>query len=335
MKTSRRNILFIGGSLNQTSMMYQISLYFDDFNCYFTPYYSDGMLDFLAQNGVLDFTILAGDFKYQTEQFIMEHRLKIDYKGIKHEYDLVFTCQDLVIPKNIEKKKVILVQEGMTDPENLMYYLVRNLSFPRWMAGTSATGLSNKYAMFFVASEGYKELFIRKGVHPEKIFVTGIPNFDHAKQYTYNDFEFHDFVLAATSDRRETLNYENRKEFIQNTLKIADGRQLIFKLHPNEWKERAVREIERYAPNALIYQSGNINEMIANCSVLVTKYSSVVYIGIALGKEVISDFDILWLKSMCPIQNEGKSAYYIANAVREQILGETITGGNQILTSLN
>ena len=30
---------------------------------------------------------------------------------------------------------------------------------------------------FCVASEGYRDLFISKGVKPEKIYVTGIPNF--------------------------------------------------------------------------------------------------------------------------------------------------------------
>jgi hypothetical protein len=52
--------------------------------------------------------------------------------------------------------------------------------------------------------------------------------------------------------------------------------------------------------------------MIANCEILVTKYSSVVYAGISLGKEVYSDFDIDMLKKLNPIQNGGLSARYIA-----------------------
>ncbi len=43
---------------------------------------------------------------------------------------------------------------------------------------------------------------------------------------------YHNFVLVATSDMRETYKYENRKKFIKKAYKIADGRQLIFKLHP-------------------------------------------------------------------------------------------------------
>ena len=95
---------------------------------------------------------------------------------------------------------------------------------------------------------------------------------------------------------------------------IAEGRDVIFKLHPNENFIRAEKEINTYAPNALVYKSGNTNHMIANCDVLVTIYSSVVYIGMALGKEVYSKFDINKLLRMTPIQNNGKSAERIAKA---------------------
>jgi len=59
--------------------------------------------------------------------------------------------------------------------------------------------------------------------------------------------------------------------------------------------------------------------MIANCSVLITKYSSAVYVGIALGKEVYSDFDIDELRRLCPIQNNGTSAYEIARIAKRYL----------------
>lgn len=316
-----KKILFVGGSLNQTMMMHAISKYYDDCSCYFTPFYTDGFKDFLVQQGLLDFTILAGKFRQSTENYLQQHNLHIDYKGLSHAYDMVFLCQDLIVPSNILNKKVILVQEGMTDPENLFYYLVKSLKLPRWMANTAATGLSDVYDLFFVASEGYRKFFISKGVNPKKLRVTGIPNFDNAKQLLYNDFPYKNFVLVATSDRRETFNYENRRKFIEKAKAIANGRQLIFKLHPNENTERAIKEIELYAKGSLVYTSGNIGEMIANCSTLITKYSSVVYLGIALGKETFSDFDIQVLREMCPIQNGGTSAEKIAKISRELLFG--------------
>jgi hypothetical protein len=163
-----------------------------------------------------------------------------------------------------------------------------------------------------VASEGYKKLFISKGIKEEKIEVTGIPNFDNCNKFNNNDFPYKNFVLVATSDTRETFKYENRKKFINKALKIANGRQLIFKLHPNEKIDRASREIKSFIPDALVYSMGNINQMIANCSTLVTKYSSVVYVGMALNKEVYSDFDMDYLRQLTPIQNQGTSAIKIA-----------------------
>lgn len=324
----KKKILFIGGSLNQTTIMYKIYEHLkSDYDCYFSPYYGDGYIKFLVDRGFLKFSILNGKFRQQTEEFLRYHELQIDYRGLADDYDLVFTCSDLIIPNNIKNKKVIHVQEGMTDPETLGYYLTKYFGFPRWMASTAATGLSNEYDLFCVASEGYKEFFSKKGADPEKIVVTGTPNFDNAKQFLNNDFSHKNYVMVATSDSRETYKLENRKRFILDAVKIANGKQLLFKLHPNEKFERAKKEIEKYAPGSLIYQQGNTNHMIANCDVLVAKYSSVVYIGLALGKEIHSYFKLSDLKKLMPIQNNGTSAERIA------VIGKQLLESPQIKTA--
>ena len=308
----KKKVLFICGSLNQTSMMHQISSQMNDYDSYFTPYYGDKFLNFCANHGILDFSILGGSFRRNTEDYLKKHDLKIDYRGLNNEYDLVYTCSDLIIPKNIRNKKIILVQEGMTDPENIFYHLLKYFNLPRWLAGTSANGTSNMFDLFCVASSGYKDFFIRKGAKAKKIIVTGIPNFDNARQYLKNDFPHKNYVLVATSDSRETFKYENRKKFIRQCVEIAQGRQIIFKLHPNEKFDRANKEINKYAPGALVFANGNTNHMIANCDVLITKYSSVVYVGMALGKEVHSAFNLEDLKKLVPLQNNGTSAERIA-----------------------
>lgn len=313
----KKKILFIGGSLNQTTMMHKISAHFPHSDCFFSPYYSDKFLDFFAQRGILDFCILGGSFKQSTLDYIKKNNLNLDYKGTQNDFDLVFTCSDLIVPQNIRTKRLILVQEGMTDPENLIYYLVKYLKLPRWIASTSTTGLSNLYDLFCVASEGYKDHFIKKGVKPEKLIITGIPNFDNAVQFLNNDFPHKNYVMVATSDMRETFKYENRKKFISECKAIAAGRQLLFKLHPNENFERASAEIEKYAPGSLVFSNGNTDHMIANCDVLITKYSSVVYVGLALGKEVHSYFNLDELKRLLPIQNNGASAGIIAQTGME------------------
>lgn len=309
----KKKILFICGSLNQTSMMHQISKFFPEQDCFFTPYYADGLINYVVNLGYLNFSILNGPFRKNTEKYLNDNNLKLDYRGLNNNYDLVYTCADLIFPKNIRNKKVILVQEGMTDPENLMFYLVKYLKLPRWLASTSTMGMSKMYDLFCVASYGYKDFFAkRKGVDPEKIVVTGIPNFDNAKQFLNNGFPHKNFVLVCTSDARETYKLENRKKFIKDCVKIANGKQIIFKLHQNEKFDRANKEINKYAPGALVYHSGNTNQMIANCDVLVAKYSSTVFVGLALGKEVHSYFELSDLKKLLPLQNNGTSAERIA-----------------------
>jgi len=311
---NKMKALFICGSPNQTKMIYQIARHLPQFDAYFTPYYGEGFLRLLQRVGMLDFTVMGGNFLKQTLRYLEARGAAFDYEGRKGPYQLVVTCSDLVVPNNVLGSKLVLVQEGMTDPETLMFYLVKKFRLPRWFAFTSTTGLSDAYDIFCVASQGYKELFMRKGVKGEKIRVTGIPNFDDCLRFLENDFPYRDYVLVATSDRRETYKYENRPRFVQKANQIANGRALIFKFHPNENAERARREVERYSPGARCFADGNTDHMIANCCALVTRFSSVAYVALALGKELHSDLAVEELRRLMPIQNGGRSA---ANIARE------------------
>ena len=315
--------------------MHQIARHLDDCDCFFTPYYAEGFIERLRRYDYLNFTVLGNKLVERCLQYLEEHRLPIDLYGVSGNYDLVYTCSDLVVQSNVQNRKTILVQEGMTDPENFIYHLVKTFNLPRYLASTSTTGLSDQYDYFCVASEGYRRLFTRKGVRPEKIRVTGIPNFDNCQQYLENSFPHRNYVLVATSDMRETLKWENRKRFIKNCLELANGRKLIFKLHPNENVRRATREITRWAPDALVYPTGDVNHMIANCDVLVTRYSSVVYIGLALGKEVYSDFDLDQLADMTPIQNNGESSRLIAAVGRHYLADQPIPESYEELWNLS
>jgi hypothetical protein len=315
----RKKILFICGTMNTTTMLHQISKQLPGYDCFFTHLYADGIIGFLAEKDLLNFVPLGGKTKENTIKYFRENNLMIDFHGKANNYDLIVSFTDLLIPENIKKTKILHVQEGMTDPEDLRYYLVKYLRLPIYLASTSVVGLSDNYEIFCVASEGYKDLFIKKGVNPNKIRVTGIPNFDNFKKYENNEFHYRNFVLVATSDSRETFKYENRIKFIKRTIEIANGRKLIFKLHPNEKVDRASKEIKKLIPNAIIYHDGDIREMIANCDVLITKYSSVVYCGIALGKEVYTEADIDELKRLSPIQNNSTSARNIAEECKKII----------------
>jgi hypothetical protein len=312
----RRRVLLVGGSLNQTTMLHKVAAELDGVDSVFTPFYADGLLGGLARHGALDFTILGGAARRHSEAYLARHGLVVDDRGASGPYDLVVMGTDLVVPRNLRGLPMVLVQEGMTDPEDWRYHLVRRFRLPRYLANTSMTGLSHAYSAFCVASEGYRRLFEAKGVDPSRMVVTGIPNFDDVESYRDNPFPHRGYVLGATSCLRETLKPEDRGGFIQRCLRVAAGRPLLFKLHPNEDHARARREIRGLAPRALVFDTGNTNHMIANAEAVVTRYSSVVYIALALGKEVHADVDLETLRSLMPIQNGGSSARNIADVCR-------------------
>ncbi|HYM20431.1 MAG TPA: hypothetical protein VEW28_05430, partial [Candidatus Kapabacteria bacterium] len=298
----RKKVLFICGSLNQTTQMHKVAQELPDLDHYFTPFYVDGTFEQMRKMHLMEYTILGGEHLRRSTQYLNDHQLTIDYRGSSNQYDLIVRSGDISIPKNTRGRRSVLVQEGMTDPSNLRFLLIKYFrALPRWSASTAAFGLSDDYDKFCVASEGYRDLFIENGVLPEKIVVTGNPNFDNCKKYFQNDFPHRGYVLACTSDMRETMRYENRPKFIKRCVEIAAGRQIIFKLHPNELVERATKEINEYAPGALIYWSGSAEEMIANCDTLITRYSTVVFAASALGKEIYSDLDPNELRRLTPM----------------------------------
>jgi hypothetical protein len=317
----KQKILFITGSINQTTQMQKIASQLPDFDCWFSQIFVDSPLSqWIIENTQLaSKTVLAGQFKENSERYCLENNLRIDYKAKKNQYDLVVYCSDMVIPDRMLQTKTIWIQEGMIDEYTTISKIIKKLHLPPFLAiGTSLNGASNLCDIYCAASEGYKNRFSKIGTDEHKIIVTGIPNFDNCKQFLENDFPIKDFVLVATSDSRECFRQENRPEFIRECVLIAAGRKLVFKLHPNENFERAVSEIREHAPEeTLIYTSGNINPMIANCQEFITQYSSAVYVGMALGKKVHSYFDMDELKSQIPIQNEGTSAKNIAQVCRD------------------
>ncbi len=320
----RKKVLFLIGSPNQTTQMHQIASELSDHDCYFSQLYTNNWLNCLVQKvGLLDTTILGGEFRRKGDAYLAEHGLRNDYgaKVYNNKYDMAVFCSDMIITPSLRNLKTVWVQEGMTDPLTNWAKFINRIKFPGYLAmNTSLNGGSNICDVYCAASQGYKEQFGRLGTKPSKIVVTGIPNYDNVRDFLNNDFPYHDYVMVATSDIRETFNKDNREAFLANCVKIADGRQLIFKLHPNEEKERAVAEIRKIAPaDALIYTDGNTSHMVANCQELITQYSTVVYIGIALGKKVHSYFDVEKLKSLTPIQTGGKSAAAIAEICRDYL----------------
>lgn len=314
----RKRILFVGGTRNQISMMHAVSRHLDSsVDSRFTYSYADGIMGAFVSSTRRTKGLLSWRFASEAMDYIQAHELSLDRGGLDGSYDLAVLGTDLIIPRNLRGTPLLLIQEGMTDPENWLFPLVKSLLLPRWAAGTAAFGLSGAYDRFCVASEGYRRLFIRRGAPADRIIVTGIPNFDNARELLQNDFPRCGYVLVATSDTRETFRFDDRKTFLGRVREIAGGRPVIFKLHPNENVRRSSREILRLFPEAAIFREGDAGPMIANCDALVTQYSSVVFLGLALGKECHSYFDTDELRELLPIQNGGTSAASIASVCLE------------------
>lgn len=311
--------LFICGSINQTTQMHAIARELPDLEHFFSPYYGNLDFEILRKFGALEGTIGGNKLRKRCTDWLEDHGCAVDVGGARGPYDIVFHCSDLVRPNNLRGQRVILVQEGMTDPENWMFHVAKRFRWvPGWLAGTSATGLGDRYDRFCVASDGYADLFARRGIAREKIAVTGIPNFDDCARYRNTAFPHRGYILVCTTDIREVFGFEDRPAFVRKCRALADARglPLFFKLHPNERVDRATREITENAPGALVYTTGSAEEMVANCDVLVTQYSSLAYVGLALGKEVHSFFDIEELRILLPLQN-GCAAKNIANVARD------------------
>jgi hypothetical protein len=231
----------------------------------------------------------------------------------------VVTCSDLIVPSNIAGIPLIGVQEGMIDPKLFWWRVMEHfpwLRLPRWAAGTACTGLSHKYDAYCVASEGYRRDFVERGAHAEKLVVTGLPNFDNFAGYVRPGHWIEGCVLACTSDGRETFRRDDRKRFIHWALEIAGDRPLVFKFHPNERMSRAVEEVRRWAPRARALTSGSGEVLAANCHTLITEWSTLSYVGLALGKPTYSYRDLEAHRAMLPEQH-GRAASKIADVCRE------------------
>ncbi|ACY12980.1 hypothetical protein [Haliangium ochraceum] len=319
----KKQILFVGGDVAQTRQIHDVAKHLGDYEQYFSPHWGDRFISLVRELGLIEYTIAGNKRGQNTLDYLHEQGLRVDKYGRRGCYDLVVSCSDILVPRNIRYTKLVVVQEGIFDPEHRSYRLIRLLPFlPRWMAGTAMTGMSGLYDAICVASPGFRAHMIARGADPNRVHITGLIHYDNCRLYEDNEFPHRGYVLACTSDGRETWKADDREAFIARALELAQGRQVIFKLHPNEDYERSEAEIRAQSADALIYyrEPGiKAEEMVANCEVLLTEWSTLVFVGLALGKECYSYHDMELLKQLMPIQNGGSSAEKVAEICRRII----------------
>lgn len=180
----RPRILFVCGSINQTTEVQQVARELPEHEHAFTPYYCDPPLEWVLRAGLAEATVAGDKLVHRCLDYLERERLPVDHRGRRGPYDLVVSCSDLVVQRLARRSRLVVVQEGILDPEGWEYRLWRRFPFlPRWVAGTATTGLSVAYDRFCGASEGYRDHFVARGVPREKIAVTGIPNFDDCRRF--------------------------------------------------------------------------------------------------------------------------------------------------------
>jgi hypothetical protein len=310
-------VLFECGSPNQTGQMLQIAAALPGVEAWFTPYYSDWAHHLVVlKSGLFEPAINGHKRRGICADELNRRGLRIDLGAEQNEYDLWVCPNDAILPAALSSVPCVLVQEGIMEQPNWRTWVWRKTRLmPRGIATTAIFGLTQKYEKFCVASEGYRKQFLAEGISPEKLVVTGIPNFDDFARFKDNDFPHRGYVLVCTSDGRETMMKVDRPALLRRSVELAAGRQLIFKLHPNENVERATREILAIAPGALVYADGNAEEMVANCDVLITEHSSLTFCGLALGKEVHTNLPLEQVEALLPVQNR-RAAAEIADVIR-------------------
>src|SRR5689334_22176059 len=105
----KKKILFICGSINQTTQMHQIAREMPEYEHVYTPYYGNADYRAVRWLGLLEFTIGGHRLRKRCLDYLEHHHLPIDLDGQSGDWDLVFHCSDLVWPENITGKKIILV----------------------------------------------------------------------------------------------------------------------------------------------------------------------------------------------------------------------------------
>ena len=85
----------------------------------------------------------------------------------------------------------------------------------------------------------------------------------------------------------------------------------------------------RHNSGALVFTTGSAEEMVANCDLLITEWSSTALVGLALNKEVDSMFKLEELRRLVPMQTPD-SASNIAEVCRSLVMGYANRGGRPL-----
>ncbi len=322
--TSGARCLFVCTTGYNASVLRLVASALHDWDCWFSPVYSAHNLTyrFVSKLGIIKHTTLNPYYLKKVIQSMEGLGLRMDI-GAKNSYDLIVLGNDFYMPQDLRSRSPkVLVQEGWVWTKNWRRWLCEHTFLPPWFAVGDGIGLSRNYDYFCVASQGYKELFKQSGIDEHRLVVTGLPTLDAVEQdfaHFVDETRESKFVLVTTHPSREYFEGENRKQLLMKARRVAKGFPIVVKLHPNEDFVRATREIAEWLPEAKVVVDVDVNYLIANCSALVTTYSTTIYYALLLGKDVYCSYPTNEIRKLLPEQN-GQAAHRIAKVCRTAVM---------------
>ena len=271
---------------------------------------------------------------------------------------------EIILSQNLLDKypfSAILLQNEVGPNEKILLQIGKSKKIPVFLMqhglifDTTEAFMMNKYQGALGLNTDYQLVWgdvdyqYRKklGFDPEKIIKIGSPGYDH---FFDKKNSKRDYVLLATSGPTTEDIFDLTVESITKNIETIKGiskivtglnQKLIIKIHPSPDEFDPTELIKSIDPNIQVIKTGDISEIIKNCSLMIViDFSSVILDAYLLKKPIISipvknngyGLPKAFVNNSCMIENletlENSINNLLKNDNSELIKNATISGQN-------
>jgi hypothetical protein len=271
---------------------------------------------------------------------------------------------EIILSQNLLDKypfSAILLQNEVGPNEKILLQIGKSKKIPVFLMqhglifDTTEAFMMNKYQGALGLNTDYQLVWgdvdyqYRKklGFDPEKIIKIGSPAYDH---FFDKKNSKRDYVLLATSGPTTEDIFDLTVESIARNIETIKGiskivaglnQKLIIKIHPSPDEFDPTELIKSIDPNIQVIKTGDISEIIKNCSLMIViDFSSVILDAYLLKKPIISipvknngyGLPKAFVNNSCMIENletlENSINNLLKNDNSELIKNATISGQN-------
>ena len=271
---------------------------------------------------------------------------------------------EIILSQNLLDKypfSAILLQNDVGPNEKILLQIGKSKKIPIFLMqhglifDTTEAFMMNKYQGTLGLNTDYQLVWgdvdyqYRKklGFDPEKIIKIGSPAYDH---FFDKENSKRDYVLLATSGPTTEDIFDLTVESITKNIETIKGiskivtglnQKLIIKIHPSPDEFDPTELIKSIDPNIQVIKTGDISEIIKNCSLMIViDFSSVILDAYLLKKPIISipvknngyGLPKAFVNNSCMIENletlENSINNLLKNDNSELIKNATISGQN-------